>query len=476
MSDWITDNRGEGPWDFEAQKDKLGYVNNPRWVATPASDVEHEPCGYWLKTLPPAGPIPMNLYIGSRDAGFWVVYFNGENISYVDKYYRVNSNVWVATRDSNNVLINTGNDPVTTLRLETVTLIPPFTVTSTINPFLANDFEDSQVEHRCNVINGKLYFNTAHVKGQLVRLNSGYQREARGYFSTVVTGTDGNLYVNTDQFVVHPDWDAAWRPITGAFWNFRWTLLADMVCDSPISTWGIGPIHQGRTGVQSTNYNGDLYFSYGSPLGLRRVDPTTLAILGANATADARGTAVGRAGKIYIFTSTQISGTECKYVVTSYDATSCGTLVVGPDLISPIGQQGPSGCALGPSYLITWSLHTATGGPAPATNSWTIQKIDYDTLEVIQSVILVVPDNPIPNIMKIHGYDSRYWIAAYTYGVGIINASSMTWKSNLDLGPKGFQYTMNLDTAFRHDAYTAPDPVTSPFNPVWTMPPTTWEE
>lgn len=57
MSDWITDNRGEGPWDFEAQKDKLGYVNNPNWTPAPASLIEHEPCGYWFKGTTPNIPV-----------------------------------------------------------------------------------------------------------------------------------------------------------------------------------------------------------------------------------------------------------------------------------------------------------------------------------------------------------------------------------------------------------------------------------
>lgn len=52
MTDWLV-NKGAGPWDFLAQKDKLGYINNPRWTSTPASLIDHDPCGYWLK-----GPTP----------------------------------------------------------------------------------------------------------------------------------------------------------------------------------------------------------------------------------------------------------------------------------------------------------------------------------------------------------------------------------------------------------------------------------
>ena len=47
---WITDNKGAGPWDFVPQPEKCGYVNNPRWTANRASDIDHEPCGYWPKS------------------------------------------------------------------------------------------------------------------------------------------------------------------------------------------------------------------------------------------------------------------------------------------------------------------------------------------------------------------------------------------------------------------------------------------
>ena len=60
MSDWITDNKGAGPWDFIPQGEKYGYVNNPRWTVNPASEVIHEPCGYWPK--PRVGPTVVNIY------------------------------------------------------------------------------------------------------------------------------------------------------------------------------------------------------------------------------------------------------------------------------------------------------------------------------------------------------------------------------------------------------------------------------
>lgn len=50
---WITQNKGVGPWGFNPQADKLGYVNNPRWTGAPASTIEHDPCGYWWQKRTP---------------------------------------------------------------------------------------------------------------------------------------------------------------------------------------------------------------------------------------------------------------------------------------------------------------------------------------------------------------------------------------------------------------------------------------
>ena len=57
---WIDDHRGSGPWEFEEQKNKWGYLNNQRWSSQPAAvefsdgqgnpsdrTDDHKPCGHW---------------------------------------------------------------------------------------------------------------------------------------------------------------------------------------------------------------------------------------------------------------------------------------------------------------------------------------------------------------------------------------------------------------------------------------------
>lgn len=48
MDKWVNDNKGSGPWAFDEQTIKMGYLNNPNW----ASDgilTRHSPCGHWHK-------------------------------------------------------------------------------------------------------------------------------------------------------------------------------------------------------------------------------------------------------------------------------------------------------------------------------------------------------------------------------------------------------------------------------------------
>ena len=70
MKNW-KDCRNQGPWAFEKQANKIGYINNPRWrdlvtgeqqgdsvvwnsnqnPMSAGNSVKHSPCGYWYKGL-----------------------------------------------------------------------------------------------------------------------------------------------------------------------------------------------------------------------------------------------------------------------------------------------------------------------------------------------------------------------------------------------------------------------------------------
>ena len=73
MKDW-KNNKGSGPWDFEEQPDKWGYLNNPRWSSQADaiafceakglllnSPDQHKPCGHWHKGVIEAPEEMINL-------------------------------------------------------------------------------------------------------------------------------------------------------------------------------------------------------------------------------------------------------------------------------------------------------------------------------------------------------------------------------------------------------------------------------
>jgi hypothetical protein len=355
--------------------------------------------------------------------------------------------------------------PTSGTGIEQISLGLPFTLLTTTYPFLTNDLGSNlQVQLACTLGGGKLFFTNLNILSNLVRLNASYEREVRGYYSTVTVGTDGLLYVNTDTTGINPNWDAAWRPITGGFWASRWSLLPDMVCDSPITPWGSGTIHQGKTGTRGAYIDGFLYFADSSPMGLRRVDPSTLSILAANSVSNARGNPVGKNGRVYTIDDEWVGGSITPFKVHAFDAQNCAELTTAT-YNEENGGQFSCGLALGATYLIAWVQSSL------AAHHWRIFKLDYITLEVLQSAVIIVPETQSSEILNLTFFDDQNWIAYYYRGVGIINATTLTWKQNVDLVAQGFDTNFNPDSAFRYDIVNEPTIISqSSVDPVWPMP------
>lgn len=109
---WITDNKGLGPWDFEEQRNKFGYLNNPKWVNPGAEPVDythyksdepqvwdpknesggsagvltiHRPCGHWHKDTDDLGLIatPWAYWKFENGSGTRRDYYDGHHLSVV---------------------------------------------------------------------------------------------------------------------------------------------------------------------------------------------------------------------------------------------------------------------------------------------------------------------------------------------------------------------------------------------------------
>lgn len=74
---WIEANKDEGPWDFNEQGDKWGYINNPNWTDSPAHTDRHLPCGHWHKRF---------VSYENIIAGKWVAAMYQPNTPYIYLY------------------------------------------------------------------------------------------------------------------------------------------------------------------------------------------------------------------------------------------------------------------------------------------------------------------------------------------------------------------------------------------------------
>jgi len=500
MSNWLA-NKGAGPWGsngppfdisgptpwpFNEQARKLGYINNPRWTASPASDVEHEPCGYWWRERALA-TLLTNVYAHSRDIGFWGASFDGTSLRYIGRY-NGGSGHWFSTptRYENSLLMTRDiGDLILQPTLQRVSLSAPHVVEQTYSPFLANDIAD-KIPFRWGpgLVNGKYYLlqgssltgvaSGAYVGSNFVRFNSSLGREARGYWCTVVTGTDGNLYSSiTDLIPTDVAWDATRRPITGAFWPFEWKLHPDMICDSPITPWGSGHVYSGACGrVEWTYGNGKLYVvSAGGPtIGLRKLDPNTFAILSTNgAEANPFDTTKGGHhpvfvnGKIYVVNP--VSDNPNYVTVKAYDATTLSLVATSANLIG-WGSFGLlfTGIIEGPGYLVCW-VETGNG-------QWALHKLDYASLATIASYTITLPATGVypPNQLELGKYSAEYLLAIYYRGIGVLRTSTMTLEQPIDLIPQGWVTNLNVEGILSTDVQASTSSPVPLVSPVWTMP------
>jgi len=285
MSDWITANKGAGPWDFIPQEEKCGYVNNPRWTGAPASEVIHNPCGYWPKGVP--GVVGANIYGLYEGTKIWAVHFDGNILTYLGKYVSPDLGLHGIDWFNNNLIVEAGLGA--TAKLRQISSTPSFPLVMEHTPFNSSDIPNSVFSNLLFSSGLSKYFYVSYpgeYGARVIRLNSALVKEARGCYATVTTGTDGNLYYYYSRYAPG-GWDALLHPTTGTEWGWFWKRIDDNVCDGPITTWGVG-IPYSAYGASScfVEHQGSLYVLLSqsvSDYALRKLNPTTLAI---TATAD----------------------------------------------------------------------------------------------------------------------------------------------------------------------------------------------
>ena len=369
---WITDNKGAGPWDFVPQLEKCGYVNNPRWAANRASDIDHEPCGYWPKGGA-APPTPANLYGLTTTGGeIWAVYYDGDSLSWVGSYD--------SPIDANGLALYNGNlitvaGTGATAVIREVSTAPPLSVVADYSVLLANDLPSinqyTTILHAADI--DKFFIVGGGVNGRIVRCSKTLAREARGVYGTVITGTDGHLYVLTSSGFT---WNNNYKPVTGANWNVFWDPIDDDVCDSPITAWG-GNAYPTYTGTATVSYaNGYLYVSINQSLNLQaisKIHATTLAI-DASVNLTFAGKPLVYGGVVYVLDGLT---TGRVYALSASDLSQIA--------VSPILSYGRllGGVGNGDLAVIDGRLIVTT---IPYISNSGLFALDLNTLEVLDSV------------------------------------------------------------------------------------------
>lgn len=438
MSDWLT-NKGAGPWAFQEQSEKLGYLNNPRWTSTPASEIEHEPCGYWRKSRT-ARSTKYNIVVSLYYHGLYAAHYDGNNLSFSGYSGETNGqfgNV-IYRPETNTYLHAQHGDPARQILERSVNA--PFTVLNTYTPFLAGDLVGAgEMILRYNPDLGK-YICTSYTAKNAIQLNNALTREAKWYLGTVVTGTDGNLYYGNWSFNIDTSWDDLFRPISGGAWASRWSLVPNNIHDGSITPWGTGHYYGAVSSyeigdVANVPYGDGAYFvttgATGTPGGSgslyrfsasdRALDPNSIQhITGFWPEAGTGFGAQGvHAGKVYL---SVISYQPNKLAVMAYSSSTLQLLATSP--VDDIGE-----------WIDNRILAFGAGGlyesHALSLTTWRIRLLDYSSLQEIASATITVPSGGVlRNCIEYNA--SRLIIAFNSAGDGYIRVVQFPSGSTID--------------------------------------------
>lgn len=260
--------------------------------------------------------------------------------------------------------------------------------------------------------------------GRMIRLSNALAREARGVNGTVVTGTDGHLYLCLNHLM--PDWREDAHPITGGFWTIYWERIQDDVCNSPVTAWGTGFSYPTYGSAPCATYhNGYLYVSLNQSISqqaLRKIDPMTLERV-ASANRLGAGKIIGHGSLVYVAVGT-VNAQVISY--NASDLTSVATSGVLPYGRFVNGGDGDFSVVDG--RLIVTTV-TYTGQSA-------LYALDLNTLEILD-VVTYSAGAGGPIYQRLARIDDTTVVIAENDGVGIARLNGLRVPSGVGAGLEG---------------------------------------
>lgn len=256
--------------------DESVMIEDPSFERKSWIDTINEVKVQYTEIISQRGCTIYNLFASSND--IVVIYYDGGNsLTVVGSYVSVGTAVNdLLVRNSELIAMGGSEDTAELLRIgstpyeESLPLLESYPIANQYDVVKPNTGDLSY-----DIEEDRLFY--VDTTGVLVRFNT-FDRDVRGYYTTVTVGTDNNLYVAS---YVYTGWVTTSLPITGIAWSTYWDIIPDGICDSHISTWGEGVCHSGGpANVYSLYYNDRFYVSlYDSPNSyIRKFNPDTLEL------------------------------------------------------------------------------------------------------------------------------------------------------------------------------------------------------
>lgn len=305
---WIDDNKGQGPWDFEPQQNKWGYLNNPRWQNTPLrphinydnyefnepqvwtptrtdgpysveDEKVHYPCGHWHKTYTP--PIVADIFwqLSRGDDSVVGVVFDEPSMTLTYAgIYQPGVHMTGMEFYGDNLIIPTGSGVTANIH----EINPSLNLEATYTPFNQYDKESAIDNGRVIVRDSDVFFYmpmSTDSFERIIRLDSSLARVARYIPQTIVIGTDLNYYAFKYAWGVS-GWPPAYGvPITGGSWTAFWEMIPDGLFDAIAAVaYGAGTVISGASTSGNMSCDVDYLYitSWATPnSNIKKFNPTT---------------------------------------------------------------------------------------------------------------------------------------------------------------------------------------------------------
>lgn len=457
LTDW-TDDKNLGPWTFVEQKNKWGYLNDPRWKKTsedttyydsnPALEPQvwtphnrggysrgdrrvHFQCGHWHKTTNAVPPVIYDIYwqlARGTDSVVHVLFDESSmSLTYLGIYQpalHINSMAWYG----DDLIIPAGSG-VTACILE---IDQYLNLIATHTPYNQYDKEGANDNGSILVIDDGIFqyepMGTDNFE-RIMKFDSSLNRVARYLPHTIVLGTDLNHYAFR-----YPSGLSSWPPgygipITGAVWTAFWRKIPDGLFDAITEVgYGVGTVVSGASVSGNMSTDGEHLFvtSWATPNSLiQKVDPTDGSLLAAVETSPWGITSICYGDYLYVMCGVTTA------TLTKHNKSDLAKVATLP-LPYGMGSASPNESIIEMNGKIL-----AVNGQYIPSDEPVMYKIDPNSMTIVQTKLLESGSN---TPLCLHNIDDRYILVGFNVHLAVYDFDTMEELATLDQPAIGAPY------------------------------------